>query len=86
MFVSQTTSKMDLGRPGMKTDSIDSIEWFIEAQAFLRSYDSICLLAHPPFPSSQSSAMLPVEFYDGRGGEGVGEEPNHTIARKPWSL
>jgi hypothetical protein len=35
MFVSQT-SKMDLGRPVMKTESI---ERFIEVQAFLRSYD-----------------------------------------------
>ncbi len=51
----------------------------------------IRLLAHPlrPFSRhllfilSQSSCVLSVELTDGRGGEGVGEEPNHMTARKP---
>ncbi len=51
------------------------------------------LLAHllPP-PSreqvvylSQSSCVSPVELSEGEG-EGVGEEPNHTTARKPYPL
>jgi hypothetical protein len=30
---------------------------------------------------SQSSCVSPVELTDGRGGEGVGEEPNHSKLR-----
>jgi hypothetical protein len=53
------------------------------------------LLAHPlnllsrqqVVSLSQSSCVsTPVELTDGRGGEGVGEEQNHTIARKPGPL
>jgi hypothetical protein len=44
------------------------------------------------FPSSLSASFLSflvflcatgVELTDGRGGKGVGEEPNHKTARKP---
>jgi hypothetical protein len=70
----------------------ESIEWFIEDKAFLRSYD----LAPSPSPLSHqlvvylhqsSSVSPPTELIDGRvGEEGSGEELNHTIARKPGPL
>ncbi len=69
---------------------LPSIEGFIEDRAFSRSYD---LAPRPPPPSS------PVSKIDRRHrktekerqlaagpGEGVGEEPNHTTARKPDPL
>ncbi len=84
------------------TDSLDdwpshlslpeSIEWFLEAQAFFRSRDSAPRPSSPPpspvnklslflnLPVSRRSSLLT------RGGEGVGEEPNYTTARKPGSL
>jgi hypothetical protein len=53
----------------------------------------IRLLAHPlpPSPVGKLSLFLrllvsPVALTDGRGGGGVGEEPNHTTARKPGPL
>jgi hypothetical protein len=61
----------------------------IEGQAFLWSDDSAPRPPlHPlPFPASnlslfsQSSCVSPVELTDdGRGGMGVGEEPNHSTA------
>jgi hypothetical protein len=67
----------------------ESIEQFIEGQAFLPSYDS----APPPQLSrqqvvslSQSSCGLPVEPTDGRWGDGVDEEPNLTTMRKSGPL
>ncbi len=66
----------------------ESIEWFIEDQAFSPSYD----LAPPPLSRqkvvslAQSSCVSPVEMNDGRREEGVGEEPNHTTVRKPGPL
>ncbi len=50
----------------------DSIEGFIEDQAFLRSYDSAPHPSPPSLPSetclsSQSSCVPPVELTDGRG-------------------
>ncbi len=68
----------------------ESTEWFTEFQAFLLSYDSA---PRPPlYPLSrqqvvslsQPSCVSPVEFTG--GGDGVGEEPNHTTARKPGPL
>ncbi len=52
----------------------ESIERFMEGQAFSPSYD----LAH---------SVLSVELTDGRwGGGGAGEEPKHRTAReKAWS-
>ncbi len=36
---------------------------------------------------SQCSCLSSVELTDGRGeGEGVGDEPNHTTAKKPGPL
>jgi hypothetical protein len=67
----------------------ESIEQFIEDQAFFSSYDST-----PPPPLSrqqvvslsQSSCGLPVEPTDGRWGDGVDEVPNHTTMRKSGTL
>ncbi len=67
----------------------ESIDLFIEDQAFLWPYDSA---PHPP-PThlssqqvvylSQYSCVSPTEFTDGRGGwEVVGGKPNQTMARK----
>jgi hypothetical protein len=67
--------------------------YFIEGLAFSPSYD--LAPSPPPFTLSrqhavsllQSSCVLPVRLTDGeRGREGVGEEPNHTTARKPGPL
>jgi hypothetical protein len=45
------------------------------------------LLSHQQFVSlSQSSCVSLVAVIDGSGGKGVGEEPNHTTARKPGPL
>ncbi len=35
---------------------------------------------------SQSSRVSPVELTDGRGGQGLDEEPNHATARMPGPL
>jgi hypothetical protein len=72
----------------------ESIEYFIEDQAFLRSYDSaprqppfLPPLSHQQVVSlSLSFCVSPAELTDGRRGEGVGEEPNHTTAKKPVRL
>ncbi len=70
------------------------IEWFIEGQAFSRSSD----LAPPPTPpptsqlSVSSTGDTPVDWeresscWREGGGGGIGEEPNHTTARKPGPL
>ncbi len=58
---------------------------FIEA--FLRSYDSA---PRPPLPTPSPVRKLQThrktekerQFVDGRGREGTGVEPNHTIARQ----
>jgi hypothetical protein len=65
----------------------ESIEWFIEDQAFLRSHDSAP--RHPPLPLTSVSCLSFSVFLCvavqacGRGDVGVGEEPNHSTARKP---
>ncbi len=70
----------------------ESIEWFIEDQAFLRSYDSVPRPPPPPPPISKLSLFLsppmcrhsPVELTDGLGG-GRGAK-SYTTARKPGPL
>ncbi len=74
----------EVGEVGYK-DCTESVQWFIEAQASLRSYD----MAPRPSPFSRqqvvslshSSYVSPIELTDIRGG-GVGKEPNHMTARK----
>ncbi len=68
---------------------IQSIEWFMEDQAFSPSFD----LAHspspqPPSPISKLSLFLslPVLSNWRKRGEGVGEEPDHTTPRKHGPL
>jgi hypothetical protein len=57
---------------------------FLETQAFLRSYVpaprplSSPLSRQQVVSLSQASCVSPVELTDGRGGEGVGDEPNHA--------
>ncbi len=58
----------------------ESIGWFIEDQAFLRSY-MIGLHAHPRSPSRRQLVSLSqssCELTERRGG-GVGVEPNHSL-------
>jgi hypothetical protein len=69
----------------------ESIEWFIEDQALLRSCRMIPLLAHPfpPLPSASCLSFTVILCVAGRAyrsGEGVGEEANHTTARNPGPL
>ncbi len=66
----------------MQGCNTDSIEWFIEDQAFLRSYVSVpraspSPLSRPQVVSlSQSFYVWPFELADGRGGvQGLGKEP-----------
>jgi hypothetical protein len=59
-----------------------SIQWFIEDQAFLRSYD---LAPLPLLPSPISKMSLFLSLPVCRGG-GVSQEPNHSNARKPSPL
>ncbi len=64
----------------------ESIEGFIEDQAFSRLYD----LAPPPLPSARQATHRKIEkekhLANGRRRGGVGEEPNHPSARKPGPL
>jgi hypothetical protein len=63
-----------------------SIERFIEDQTFLRSFVSFGS-SLTTFSLSQSSRVSPVELLlTGEEWEGVGEEPNHTTARKSGPL
>jgi hypothetical protein len=66
---------------------------FIKHQDFSPPYD----LAPPPTPAVSRQQVVSlsktsyvhvsqVEPTDGRGREGVGEEPNHTTSRKPGPL
>ncbi len=83
LFINQT----QLG-----TDDSESIEWFIEDQAFLRSYESSkrpppFLLPSPAVSLSQSSSVSPVELSDGRRGAGGGRRGAKSYyARKPGPL
>ncbi len=67
----------------------ERIDWFIEDQAFFRSYDSAPRPPHsPPSPARKLPLFvsLPVcrmpTLLRGGGGGGAGVEPNHTISRK----
>jgi hypothetical protein len=66
----------------------ESIELFIEDQAFSPSYELSPTPPYNPFSRdqvvslSQSSYGSPIELTDRRGGEGVEEEPNDTTTRK----
>jgi hypothetical protein len=54
---------------------------------FLAVVRIIRLLAHHLLSLSQSARVSPVELLlTGEEWEGVGEEPNHTTARKPGPL
>ncbi len=68
----------------------ESIEWFIEDQAFSPlSYD--LAPPPPPLPSESSTGDTQEDWErettaDGRGGGVVGTEPNHAAERKPGPL
>jgi hypothetical protein len=70
----------------------ESTECFIEDQAFLRSYDSAPLLAHPLFLSSPVSKLplfsvsceSSVELTDGRWGGGGGRGAKPYDREKAW--
>jgi hypothetical protein len=70
----------------------ESIEWFIEYQVFSPSHD--LAPSTPPNLSPKRMLLLflslPVCFSvwltDGRGVRGVGKEPTHPTARKPYPL
>jgi hypothetical protein len=69
----------------------ESIELFIEGQAFLRSYHSVPRTTLPPSPVSKLFLFLSLPVCrhvveEVGGGEGVGEETIHTTARKPCPI
>ncbi len=71
------------------TGTSERIAWFIEGQAFLRSYDSApkpisSPLSHQQVASlSQSSCVSPVQLTDGRGGGG-GRGADSYDLKKAW--
>ena len=71
----------------------ENIKLFIEVQDFLPSYDLVIWLIPHPLPRSHQQSRPATHRkteeerqYAGRRVELVGEEPNHTTARKPGSL
>ncbi len=65
----------------------ESREWFTEGQTFSRSYDLASRPISPPLPSVSRPAThrktdKDRQVADGRGRHGVGEEPNHSTARR----
>ncbi len=72
----------------------ERIEWFMEGQAFLRSYDSSPRHPYSPPPLSSASCIsfsvflcvAGPEYGRERGKEGMGVESSHTTARKPGPL
>jgi hypothetical protein len=64
----------------------------IESKAFLRSTDLAPRPLPPPSPASKLDQRQhketdeEIQAADGRGGKRVGEELNHTTARKPGPL
>ncbi len=70
---------------------VNNIESFIEDQAFLPSYELAPPPLFPPLPSASCLSFsvflcVVVQAYWRERREGVGEEPNHTLARKPCPL
>jgi hypothetical protein len=67
-----------------------SIEYFIEDQTFSPSYNFDIPYTNSPSQQVVSLLSLPVcrrsSLLTGDGGEGVGEEPNHTTARNSGPL
>ncbi len=69
-----------------------STEWFIEDQALSPSYDFVSPPHTPPVAIQQvvspfqSSCVSPRSSLMTGRGKGVGEELNHTMARKPGPL
>jgi hypothetical protein len=69
----------------------ESIELFIEEHVFSPAYDLAPPSPPPPLPSASCLSIsvflcVTVKLTDGRGErERVGEEPNHTTAKKAWS-
>jgi hypothetical protein len=58
----------------------ESIERFIEGQASLRSY----VLQSVISAGDSEKTELERQLADGRVGEGVGVEPNHTTGKQAW--
>jgi hypothetical protein len=60
----------------------ESIEWFIEDQDFLPSFGSspthFPLLLPQSRLTTHRKTKKEIKLAGGRGGRGVGEEPNHT--------
>ncbi len=74
-------------RRGLSRVTSESIDWIIEDQAFLRSYDSAPRLPNPTSPGSNClyfSVFLCVDVRANWREEG--DKPNHTTARKPGPL
>jgi len=71
----------------LRLGTVESMKWFTKDQAFSPSYD----LAPPPTPrplppvSSASDTQENKERETTSWQERVGEDPNHTTARKHWS-
>jgi hypothetical protein len=88
-FLTRFSMLIDSSQSG--ADQTESIEWFIEDQAFLLSYDSAPRPLPPPLSCqqlvflSQSSSVSPVELTAGEGGGGGGWGAEST-ARKPSPL
>ncbi len=81
----------DLRRQKEVLLQLESIDWLIEDQAFSLSSDLAPTPrpSLPPLPSASClSCVSPVELTNGRkgGGEGMGNEQNHTTSRKPGPL
>jgi hypothetical protein len=76
----------------MKDGVSQTIDGFIEGQAFPRSYDLAPRPAPPTFPVTKldqrhtGRLRKKDKSLTGGGGSGVGEDPNHTTTRKPGPL
>jgi hypothetical protein len=73
----------DKTRGTIQYSKADRFEWFIEAHAYLRLYDSVLRL--PPLPLSRQKFGLATHMKTEKEticwrkrGEGAGVEPNHT--------
>ncbi len=76
----------------MNEEKPEGIQWFIEEQSYSPSYDLAAFSLTPSLPSVSSrpathrKTQKGRQLADGKGGEGMEEEPNHTAARKPCPL